>query len=97
MLFSIFAFDVENSLPLRKLARPAHVARLENLNAEGRLILAGPNPNLDGVGFSGSLIVADFDSFEDADSWANEDPYLIAGVYDTVEVKPFMQVFPKKG
>jgi uncharacterized protein len=95
MLFSIFAYDVENSLALRMQARPAHIARLEALDAQGHLVLAGPNPNLDGEGFSGSLIVAEFASFEAADQWANEDPYLIAGVYEKVEVKPFKQVFPK--
>ncbi|WP_044410884.1 YciI family protein [Thiomicrospira microaerophila] len=95
MLFSIFAYDVENSSALRQHARPAHIARLEALNNAGRLVIAGPNPNLEGEGFSGSLIVAEFDSFEAADQWANEDPYFFAGVYDTVEVKPFKQVFPK--
>ncbi|UQB41327.1 YciI family protein [Thiomicrospira microaerophila] len=95
MLFSIFAYDVEDSLALRQQARPAHIARLESLDQAGRLVLAGPNPNLEGEGFSGSLIVAEFDNIEQADQWANEDPYLSAGVYDRVEVKPFKQVFPK--
>lgn len=95
MLFSIFAYDVENSLALRIQARPAHLARLEDLDQAGRLIIAGPNPNIEGEGFSGSLIVAKFDSLEAADLWASEDPYLSAGVYDRVEVKPFKQVFPK--
>jgi uncharacterized protein YciI len=95
MLFSIFAYDIENSLALRMQARPAHISRLEALNAEGRLVLAGPNPNLEGEGFSGSLIVAEFASFEAANQWANEDPYLSTGVYERVEVKPFKQVFPK--
>lgn len=95
MLFSIFAYDVEDSLALRQQARPAHIARLESLDQAGRLVLAGPNPNLEGEGFSGSLIVAEFDNIEQADQWANEDPYLSTGVYDRVEVKPFKQVFPK--
>ena len=95
MLFSIFAYDVEDSLALRQQARPAHIARLESLDQAGRLVLAGPNPNLEGEGFSGSLIVAEFDNIEQADQWANEDPYLSVGVYDRVEVKPFKQVFPK--
>lgn len=95
MLFSIFAYDVENSLPLRQSARPAHIERLEKLDAEGRLVIAGPNPNIEGEGFSGSLIVAEFESFEAANEWAKADPYVAAGVYDFVEVKPFKQVFPK--
>lgn len=95
MLFSIFAYDIEESLPLRQQARPAHIARLEALDAQGRLVLAGPNPNRNGEGFSGSLIVAEFDSFEQASAWAEDDPYMEAGVYDYVDVKPFKQVFPK--
>lgn len=95
MLFSIFAYDVEDSLPLRQQARPAHIARLEELYAQGRLMLAGPNPNLNAEGFSGSLIVAEFDSFEDASKWAETDPYMLAGAYDYVDVKPFKLVFPK--
>ncbi|SFR50276.1 YciI family protein [Thiomicrospira sp. ALE5] len=96
MLFSIVAQDVADSLPKRQSARPNHLARLEALDAEGRLILAGPHPLLDGQeGFSGSLIVADFASFEEATQWAEDDPYVAAGIYDAVEVKPFKQVFPK--
>ena len=95
MLFSIFAYDVEDSLPLRQQARPEHIARLEKLDAEGRLVLAGPNPNVDKDGFSGSLIVAEFDTLEAASEWADADPYMQGGVYDYVEVKPFKQVFPK--
>ncbi|MBE0493902.1 MAG: YciI family protein [Thiomicrospira sp.] len=95
MLFSIFAYDIEDSLPLRQAARPAHVARLEELYAQGRLMLAGPNPNLNTEGFSGSLIVAEFDNFEDANKWAETDPYMLEGVYDYVDVKPFKLVFPK--
>jgi len=100
MLYSIFAYDNENSLPLRALARSKHIERLEQLNDEGRLILAGPNPALDSenpgeAGFTGSLIVAEFDSLEAAQYWASLDPYIAAGVYEKVEVKPFKQVFPQ--
>ncbi|WP_373017176.1 YciI family protein [Thiomicrorhabdus sp.] len=99
MLYSIYAFDVENSLPLRQQARPAHIARLTALNEAGKLILAGPNPAVDNndpgeAGFSGSLIVAEFDSLEQAQQWANADPYLEAGVYEKVIVKPFKKVLP---
>lgn len=99
MLYSIFAYDVENSLPLRLQARPAHIARLNKLNESGKLLLAGPNPTIDSndpgdAGFSGSLIVAEFNSLEEAQDWANADPYLDAGVYSKVEVKPFKKVLP---
>ncbi len=94
MLFAFFAQDVDNSLDQRLAARPDHIARLEALNAAGRLVLAGPNPNPDGEGFTGSLIVADFDDLDAATAWANEDPYMAAGVYAGVIVKPFKQVFP---
>lgn len=100
MLYSIFAYDVPNSLPLREKARPAHIARLRELHRAERLILAGPNPAIDSdqpgeAGFSGSLIVAKFHSLEDAIQWANDDPYIEAGVYEKVDVKPFKQVFPE--
>jgi len=99
MLYSIYAFDVPNSLPLRAQARPEHIARLKNLSEAGKLILAGPNPAVDSnepgeAGFSGSLIVAEFDSLESAQAWANADPYLDAGVYEKVIVKPFKKVLP---
>ena len=99
MLYSIFAYDFPDSLPIREKARPAHVARLKALHSAGRLILAGPNPSIDTIqpgnaGFSGSLIVAKFPSLEEAELWASEDPYLIAGAYEKVEVKPFKQVLP---
>lgn len=99
MLYCIVSIDVENSLPLRKSARPAHLERLEQLQKEGRLILAGPNPAIDSddpgeAGFSGSLIVAEFPSLEHARAWADSDPYVAAGVYAEVSVKPFKQVFP---
>lgn len=99
MLYCIVSTDVENSLLLRKSARPAHVERLEQLQAEGRLVLAGPNPAIDSAdpgdaGFTGSLIVAEFPSLEHARAWADSDPYVAAGVYAEVNVKPFKQVFP---
>lgn len=102
MLYSIFAYDNENSLPLRAKARPAHVARLKELHVTNRLILAGPNPAIDSAepgeaGFSGSLIVADFPSLEAAQEWANADPYIDEGVYKEVHVKPFKQVLPPPG
>lgn len=99
MLYSIFAYDNENSLPLRAKARPEHIARLKALYENNRLVLAGPNPAIDSIepgeaGFSGSLIVADFPSLEAAKEWANSDPYVAAGVYKKVEIKPFKQVLP---
>lgn len=99
MLYSIFAYDVENSLPLRAQARPEHIARLKALDESGKLIMAGPNPAIDSnepgeAGFSGSLIVAEFDSLADAKAWAEADPYVAAGVYDHVDVKPFKKVLP---
>ena len=99
MLYSIVAIDVENSLQARLAARPGHLDRLLDLKTQGRLILAGPNPAIDSsdpgdAGFSGSIIVAEFDSLELARKWADEDPYLISGVYDSVSVKPFKMVLP---
>ncbi len=99
MLYSIFAYDVPNSLPLRAKARAEHIARLNALNDAGRLILAGPNPAIDSdtpgeAGFTGSLIVAEFESLEAAKKWASEDPYIDAGVYEKVDVKPFKKVLP---
>ena len=99
MLYSIFAYDVENSLPLRASAREGHIARLKKLDAAGQLIMAGPNPAIDSpepgeAGFTGSLIVAEFDSLEEAKQWAAADPYIEAGVYDKVDVKPFKLVLP---
>lgn len=100
MLYSIVSTDVADSLPLRKGARPAHLARLEQLQQEGRLILAGPNPAIDSsdpgeAGFTGSLVVAEFASLAQAQAWADDDPYVKAGVYAEVTVKPFKQVFPQ--
>lgn len=99
MLYSIVAEDTENSLEKRLAARPEHLERLESLIAEGRLILAGPNPAIDSedpgpAGFSGSIIVAEFDSLEDAQAWADADPYISAGVYASAAVKPFKHVLP---
>ena len=100
MLYSIVGIDVENSLPRRKSARAAHLERLQELQQAGRLLLAGPNPAIDSndpgeAGFSGSLIVAEFASLEAARAWADADPYIAAGVYSEVSVKPFKKVFPQ--
>ncbi|MDB4837286.1 YciI family protein [Marinomonas sp.] len=99
MLYSIVGTDIENSLAARKAARPDHLARLKALQDNGKLILAGPNPAIDSsdpgpAGFSGSIIIADFSSLSAAKAWADEDPYVAAGVYQNVEVKPFKQAFP---
>ena len=99
MLYAIIATDVENSLTERLTARPDHLARLEQLKSAGRLILAGPHPAIDSndpgeAGFSGSLVVAEFDSLQDALDWADQDPYIKSGVYDKVSVKPFKKVLP---
>ena len=99
MLYSIVGTDVENSLQARLDARPDHVGRLKELVNQGRLILAGPNPAIDSsdpgdAGFTGSIIIAEFNSLADAREWANQDPYLLTGVYASVEVKPFNQALP---
>ncbi|MEZ0195019.1 YciI family protein [Pseudomonas sp. SD17-1] len=99
MLYAIIATDVADSLQARLAARPAHLERLQQLKAEGRIVLAGPHPAIDSndpgaAGFSGSLIVAEFDSLEAAKVWADADPYIAAGVYAEVLVKPFKQVLP---
>ena len=99
MLYAIISQDAENSLNKRMGARPDHVARLNQLKDEGRLILAGPHPAIDvsdpgEAGFSGSLIVADFDDLQQAREWADSDPYVSAGVYSSVVVKPFNKVLP---
>ncbi|RDH84478.1 MAG: hypothetical protein DIZ80_03080 [endosymbiont of Galathealinum brachiosum] len=99
MLYAIISQDVENSLEARIKARPDHLARLEQLQKEGRLVLAGPHPAIDSndpgeAGFSGSLVVAEFASLNDAQNWADIDPYITAGVYQQVSVKPFKKVFP---
>ncbi|MCI8211626.1 hypothetical protein AUC61_19025 [Pseudomonas sp. S25] len=99
MLYAIIATDVENSLEKRLSVRPAHLDRLNALKDEGRLILAGPNPAVDSnepgaAGFSGSLIVAEFESLSAAKTWAEADPFVKAGVYANVVVKPFKKVLP---
>jgi len=99
MLYVIFSQDVENSLPLRIKSRPAHIARLQELNEQGRLFVAGPNPAIDSedpsdAGFTGSTVIAEFDSLVDAQAWADADPYIEAGVYASVIVKPFKKVLP---
>lgn len=99
MYYSIVSQDVENSLPLRKQARPAHIERLNQLKEEGRLLVAGPSPAVDAedpgeAGFTGSVVIAEFDSLEAASEWADADPYVEAGVYQAVSVKPFKKVLP---
>ena len=95
MWFAIISEDVENSLELRKHARPAHLARLEALAADNRLLVAGPHPNADdSEGFTGSLVIADFENMQEATAWADVDPYVDAGVYAKVTVKPFKAVLP---
>ena len=99
MWYAIFGNDVPDSLEKRTAARPAHLARLQALQDEGRLLLAGPFPAVDAVdpgmaGFTGSLIVAEFASLAAAEAWAAADPYIAAGVYAQVAVRPFKKVFP---
>ncbi len=96
MWYLIYSEDVPNSLPLRKENRPAHLARLQTLRNEGRLLTAGPNPAIDSedpgeAGFTGSTVIADFESLEEAKAWADADPYVAAGIYAKVTVKPFKQ------
>jgi hypothetical protein len=97
MLYLIYAQDVPNSLENRLSVRPAHLARLQALRDEGRLVIAGPNPAIDSndpgsAGFSGSTVIAEFASLADAQVWAEQDPYVTAGVFAEVTVKPFKQV-----
>lgn len=99
MYYAIIGEDNTGSLPLRQKARPDHLVRIEALKAEGRLLVAGPFPAIDNedpgaAGFTGSLIVAEFESLEAATEWANADPYCAAGVYASVTVKPFRKVMP---
>lgn len=99
MLYVIFGEDVPDSLDRRLAARPAHLARLNELQSNGRLILAGPFPALDSAdpgpaGFSGSLIVAEFESLQAAQAWAQADPYASTGVYAKVTINPFKKVLP---
>jgi uncharacterized protein YciI len=99
MYYAILCEDVENSLPLRLQARPAHLKRIQHLVDQGRLLAAGPHPALDTeepgeAGFTGSLIIAEFDSLESATAWADSDPYVDAGVFSRVTVKPYKLVLP---
>ncbi len=99
MLYAIISQDVPDSLALRQQARPDHLARVQQLKTEGRLLLAGPHPAIDcdtpgDAGFTGSLVVAEFDNLEAAQGWADADPYVAAGVYQSVVVKPFKKVLP---
>ncbi|MDH3219237.1 MAG: YciI family protein [Gammaproteobacteria bacterium] len=99
MLYSIVGVDNENSLDARLSVRADHVARLNALKNEGRLIIAGPNPAIDSddpgeAGFSGSIIIAEFESLAAAQAWADDDPYIESGAYASVTVKPFKRVLP---
>ena len=99
MWYAIISQDVQNSLPLRQAHRPAHLERLQQLTDQGRLLIAGPHPALDcenpgEAGFTGSLVVAEFESLEAARAWADADPFLVNGVYERVTVKPFKKVLP---
>lgn len=99
MWYAIIAEDKADSLSQRLAARPDHVARLQQLQAEGRLLVAGPHPAIDSenpaeAGFTGSLIIAEFASLTEAQAWAADDPYIAAGVYQHVTVKPFKKVLP---
>jgi uncharacterized protein YciI len=99
MLYAIICEDVPDSLALRMSARPAHLERLQNMLTAGRIILAGPHPAVDNddpgaAGFTGSLIIASFDSLADAEAWARDDPYTKVGVFRKVTVKPFKKVLP---
>ena len=99
MLYAFICQDVPSSLEKRLSVREQHIARLNDLKDQGRLIIAGPHPAIDSpdpgdAGFTGSLIVAEFDSLESAQAWADDDPYIAAGVYENVIVKPFKLVLP---
>ncbi len=99
MLYAIISEDVENSLENRVASRPAHLERLKQLQQQGRLIIAGPHPAIDSTnpgesGYSGSLVVAEFESLESAQHWASQDPYIKAGVYARVTVKPWIKALP---
>lgn len=99
MYYAIISEDISNSLEKRLAARPDHLARLQQLHDEGRLLVAGPHPAIDSedpgeAGFTGSLVIAEFDSLADAQAWADADPYIAAGVYEKVKVKPYKKVLP---
>lgn len=99
MLYSIIGTDVKNSLPKRAAVRESHIARLNALKQQGRLVLAGPSPAIDSetpgeAGFTGSVVIAEFESLDAAQSWADQDPYMLHGAYESVVVKPFKKVLP---
>lgn len=99
MFYAFVCTDKPDTLAQRMQARPEHLARLEALRDEGRLLIAGPNPAIDSenpgdAGFTGSLVVAEFASLEKAQAWADADPYVLAGVYQQVSIKPFKKVLP---
>lgn len=99
MLYAIISQDIANSLDKRKSVRDLHIARLDELKNQGRLVIAGPHPAVDSpdpgdAGFTGSLIIAEFESLQSAQAWADADPYVAAGVYENVTVKPFKHVLP---
>lgn len=99
MYYLIYSEDVANSLPLRMTVREQHLARLSELQLQGRLLVAGPCPAIDNenpgeAGFTGSLIIAQFESLTEAQTWADQDPYISAGVYEKVTVKPYKKVLP---
>lgn len=99
MFYAIISEDVEDSLGKRQSARPAHLERLKQLQQQDRILIAGPHPAIDSnepgdAGFSGSLVVAEFDSLEQAKAWADDDPFVAAGVYRKVVVKPFKKILP---
>lgn len=99
MLYAFISTDYENSLDRRIAVRPAHVARLIELKNQGRLIIAGPHPAIDTAdpgpaGFTGSLVVAEFEDLQSAEKWASEDPYILQDVYQSITVKPFNRVLP---
>lgn len=99
MFYVLMGEDAPDSLARRLSARPEHLHRLQQLQDEGRLLLAGPLPAIDAIdpgeaGYSGSLVIAEFDSIEDARHWADEDPYTVQGVFERITIKPFRKVFP---
>jgi uncharacterized protein YciI len=99
MWYAIISQDIKESLPRRLAARDAHLARLKALTDEGRVLVAGPHPAIDAddpgdAGFTGSLVIVNFPSLGEAQAWANQDPYIEAGVYESVVVKPFKLVLP---
>lgn len=98
MLYVIYSEDVADSLEKRSMAKPAHIERLEKLHQQGRLLIAGPTPAIDSAepgpaGMTGSVLIVEFETLQDAKTWADADPYVAAGVYKQVTVKPFKKVF----